>query len=71
MYLFFLFLLLLSPKFCFAQNITNPTSGILLSEFMPNPPSGDEWVEIFNNNDSPVILDGWQIDDDPNGGSPG
>jgi len=56
-------------KFTCADNpnwqppVINPQSGVFLSEFMPQPPSNNEWVEIFNNNDFDVILDGWQIDD--------
>lgn len=45
--------------------VTNPASGVYLSEYVS---TGNEWVEIFNNNDFPIILDGWQIDDDPTGG---
>lgn len=45
--------------------VINPQSGLYLSEYMPR---GAEWVEIFNNNTFPVILDGWHIDDDPTAG---
>ncbi len=39
--------------------ITNPASGITLTEFMPY--SSIEWIEIYNNNDYPVKLIGWKI----------
>lgn len=39
--------------------VTNPTSGITLTEFMPY--SSIEWIEIYNNNDYPVKLVGWKI----------
>ncbi|MEK7097112.1 MAG: lamin tail domain-containing protein, partial [Patescibacteria group bacterium] len=43
---------------------------IYLSEVMVNPTTGEkEWVEIFNNNDFSVILNGWYIDDLENSGS--
>jgi len=43
---------------------------IYISEVMANPVTGEkEWVEIFNNNDFPVYLDDWYLDDLENGGS--
>ena len=43
---------------------------IYISEVMANPVTGErEWVEIFNNNDFPVYLDRWYLDDLENGGS--
>lgn len=52
----------------------NPTpfsyENIYISEVMVNPVSGNkEWVEIYNNNDFPVLLTNWYIDDIENGGS--
>ncbi|MBU4210384.1 lamin tail domain-containing protein [Patescibacteria group bacterium] len=44
--------------------ITNPNSGIYLNEIMPNPPDGDEWVEIYNNNNFSIILENWKIQDE-------
>jgi len=45
-------------------------NNIYLSEAMVNPESGEnEWVEIYNNNDSAVTLNSWFIDDLENGGS--
>ena len=45
-------------------------SNIFISEFMAYPESGDEWVELYNNNDFEVDLYGWYIDDIAEGGSP-
>jgi len=41
----------------------NPSSGIFLNEVFANPDSGTEWVEIYNANNYPVSLAGWQFDD--------
>ncbi len=53
---------------------TTPTpqsyDNIYISEAMVNPPTGEkEWVEIYNNNDFPVSINNWYIDDLENGGS--
>ena len=46
-------------------------SGIYLSEFLPNPSSGEkEWVEIYNSNSLGVELSNWKIDDKDGGSSP-
>lgn len=50
--------------------INNSYENIYISEAMVNPVSGEkEWVEIYNNNDFPVSLTDWFIDDIENGGS--
>ena len=51
---------------------SSPTypSNISLSEFMPNPAEGTEWVEIYNDNDNTADLSGWKIDDIEDGSSP-
>ncbi len=38
-------------------------SSIKLNEFLPNPSSGSEWVELYNNGATAVDLNGWQIRD--------
>lgn len=67
--IFFLFF----PVSIYAQEATpsatptpvlNPSSGIILSEFMPY--SSIEWVEIFNQNDFSVSLNGWKVQDSIN-----
>jgi hypothetical protein len=43
---------------------------IYLSEVMVAPPTGEkEWVEIYNDNDFPVSLNNWYIDDIESSGS--
>ncbi|MDP2671652.1 MAG: lamin tail domain-containing protein [bacterium] len=54
---------------------TDPTPKLnlklALSEFMPNPETGEkEWVEIRNLASSSADLYGWKIDDGPAGSSP-
>jgi len=44
-------------------------SNIFISEFMVYPESGNEWVELFNNNDFEVDLYSWYLDDVADGGS--
>ncbi|MEK7497266.1 MAG: lamin tail domain-containing protein [Patescibacteria group bacterium] len=45
-------------------------NNIYLSEVMANPPTGEkEWIEIYNDNDFPVYLNNWYIDDLENAGS--
>jgi len=46
----------------------NSYSKIFISEFMADPESGNEWVELFNDNDSEVNLNGWYLDDISGGG---
>ncbi|MFO0703145.1 MAG: lamin tail domain-containing protein [Patescibacteria group bacterium] len=44
---------------------------IYLSEIMPNPTSGNEWVEIYNDNNFKVSLTDYWIDDlEDSGGAP-
>ena len=45
----------------------------LINEIMPNPKGTDtegEWVEIFNNTESPINLSGWYLDDADGASSP-
>lgn len=49
-----------------------PTSydNIIISEVMVNPESeGNEWVELYNDNEYEVTLNSWYIDDEENTGS--
>lgn len=46
-------------------------NGISLSEYLPNPKTGeDEWVELYNDSSNEVNLAGWKIDDAEYGSSP-
>lgn len=47
-------------------SVTNPTSGVYLTEYMPY--ADPEWIEIYNSNDYPVKLVSWKIADN-NGNS--
>lgn len=41
-------------------------SGIYINEFLPSPAGSDkdnEWIEIYNSNNSPVDISGWTIND--------
>lgn len=42
---------------------------VIINEFVSNPLSGNEWVELFNNTEDPIDLDGWKIKEltTPNG----
>lgn len=40
-----------------------PNGTIVINEFMNNPESGAEWIELFNNSNSAVSLKDWQISD--------
>ena len=35
----------------------------MINEFVSNPSSGNEWIELYNLIDSDVLLDGWTIED--------
>ncbi len=61
-------LALLLARAPIAESSSSPT--VLINEFMPNPSSGSEWVELFNPGASIVDLSGWKIDDEVIGGSP-
>lgn len=41
---------------------------IIISEYMPDPSDGNEWVELYNPNQDGVTLNSWYIDDIANGG---
>lgn len=48
-------------------------AAVVINEFLPNPsgPSSEdtEWIELFNTEGSPVILDNWKLDDIEGGGA--
>lgn len=50
--------------------IIYPTT-VKINEFLPDPLSGDEWVELYNQSSTePAILSNWQLDDIEGGSSP-
>jgi hypothetical protein len=47
-----------------------PITGVMISEAMVQPLTGEyEWVELYNDNDLPVFLDDWYVDDTASGGA--
>ena len=38
-----------------------PLPDVIINEFVSNPSSGNEWVELLNTTDSDVILSGWKL----------
>lgn len=44
---------------------------IQINEFLPDPDGSDknEWIELYNNSEEDVVLDGWSLDDIEDGGS--
>jgi len=45
-------------------------ANIVINEFMANPSSGGEWVELYNRETTDVDISGWQVDDIEGGSSP-
>jgi len=37
---------------------------VVINEFMALPPSGDDWIELYNNSDEEVVLSGFYVSDD-------
>jgi len=57
------------PKPTESKPVTNPgpfPSGVFINEILPSPTGPDEteeWIEIYNSNNSEVDISGWQIQD--------
>lgn len=44
---------------------------VKINEFLPDPKSGDEWVELYNSSSSlTAVMTNWQLDDEEGGVSP-
>jgi len=43
---------------------------LVINEFMANPSSGSEWVELYNKETTAVDIGGWKVDDIEGGSSP-
>ena len=52
-----------TPEPTNTPNLPPILSNIYINEFMPNPETGSEWVEIYNNNDFDLSLENWRIQD--------
>ncbi len=60
----------LSPTLSFTPTPT-PLMIVELSEFYPNPNSGEsEWIEIYNPNNFEANLNNWKLDDEEEGSTP-
>ena len=52
------------------EKVIYPDS-VRINEFLPDPKSGDEWVELYNGSPNrSAVLNGWYIDDAEGGASP-
>lgn len=52
------------------EKVTYPDT-VKINEFLPDPGSGDEWVELYNSSpDKTADLKNWQLDDEEGGASP-
>ena len=49
---------------------TGAPADIVINEFMANPSSGSEWVELYNKETIAVDIGGWKVDDIEGGSSP-
>lgn len=47
----------------FFSSCTIVQAQVVINEVMPAPSAGDEWIELYNVSDQPVLLTGWQVDD--------
>lgn len=61
-------MLVLSPSVAAAATLCGANTSALqptpvINEFMPDPASGTEWVELFNPHDTPITIGGMKIDD--------
>ncbi len=65
--------LLIALIFFILPLISKTYATVVINEFLPNPsgPSSEEteWIELFNTEGSPVILDNWKLDDIDGGGA--
>lgn len=56
---FFLFSLVLTAPMSYAADATAPH--IIISEIAAHEKTGNEWIEIYNRNESPIDLMGWKF----------
>lgn len=63
MFIRFLFVVrvavVVAGAFLFTQTVTASTASIIITEIGAYEPSGQEWLEIYNNSASPVDMEGW------------
>lgn len=52
--------------FLFVLSTNNVKAEIVINEVLPNPvgtDSGNEWVELYNTDSTPVVIDGYKLED--------
>ncbi len=42
---------------------TEGSDTVIINEILYRPSSGNEWIELYNNSNSPVLLTGWRLSD--------
>lgn len=55
---------ILPSQICVGETFDNPTSPLIISEFLPNPKGADkgqEWVEIYNTTKQRISLGNWKL----------
>lgn len=57
-----------SPTILVTPTVPVAASNVYISEIMANPIDGDEWVELYNDNEYAIPLTKWYIDDVADGG---
>lgn len=45
---------------------SNESVSVSINEFMYNPTSGNEWIELYNRTPNPINLSGWRLEDGNN-----
>ena len=54
----------------YVKAVASPTPSVVISEFVPKPTSGVEWVELMNTTDSDIDLAGYSLKDVSNPAKP-
>lgn len=53
----------------FTLSSFSTSNQVVINEIMPNPQTGSEWIELYNDSSTTVNLSGWSLDDLVNAGS--
>lgn len=61
MYKFLAFIFLLSTFF--PSSVNAVSDHVVINEFLPNPTSGDDWVELYNPTNNDINISGWVLRD--------
>ena len=61
------FFFIISTSFCAAQSVRiNEVQASNATSFIDNAGDFDDWIELYNNSDEEISLNGWHLSDDPN-----